>query len=64
MHALTKREKQIVALLVQGEKREAMAAELGIHVNTVDFHLANLRVKFGAVSLVTLAVRLVRSRAA
>ena len=61
---LTPREKEIVALLVKGDKRESIASALGIHVKTVDFHLANLRVRFGAASLVTLAVRLVRSRAA
>lgn len=61
---LTPREKEIVALLVRGDKREAIAAALGIHVNTVDFHLANVRRRCGVTCLVTLAVRLVRSRAA
>ena len=61
---LTPREKEIVALLVRGDKREAIAAALGIHVKTVDFHLANMRERFGTGSLLTLAVRLVRSRAA
>ena len=40
---LTPREKEIVALLVRGDKREAIAAALGIHVRTVDFHLENVR---------------------
>ena len=61
---LTPREKEIVALLVRGDKREAIAAALGIHVRTVDFHLENVRRRCGVTSLVTLAVRLVRSRAA
>lgn len=37
-----------------------MAADLGLHVRTVDFHLGNLRRKVMADSLVTLAVRLAR----
>lgn len=61
---LTPREKEIVALVVKGEKREAIASALGIHVNTVDFHLGNVRRRCGVTCLVTLAVRLVRSRAA
>ena len=61
---LTPREKEIVARLVQGEKREAIASMLKIHVRTVDFHLANVQRRCGVTSLVTLAVRLVRSRAA
>ena len=50
-------------MLIRGEKHEAIAAALGIHVRTVDFHLENIR-RCGVTSLVTLAVRLVRSRAA
>ena len=53
-----------MALLVKGDKRESIASALGITVRTVDFHLDNARRKVGADCLVTLAVRLVRSRAA
>lgn len=54
---LTPREKEIVALLVRGEKREAIASMLKIHVRTVDFHLVNVRRKFGVVSSIVMALR-------
>ena len=60
---LTPREKQVIALLLQGEKRDTIAGALKIHVRTLDFHLENLRGKFGAGSLLMLAVRLVRTKA-
>ena len=53
---LTPREKQIVALVLRGEKRAAIAAELQIHLRTVDFHLENVKRKAGVVSIVALAV--------
>lgn len=58
MHAVkfTPREKQIAQRLLKGEKRSAMANDLGIAVRTVDFHLANLRDKVRVNSLVELAV--------
>ena len=61
---LTPREQEIAALLIRGEKREAIASALGIHVRTVDFHLQNIRQRCGAVCLVTLAVRVTRLRLA
>jgi DNA-binding NarL/FixJ family response regulator len=54
--AFTPREKQIAVLLLRGEKRAAMAAELKIHVRTVDFHLLNLGRKVRANGLVAVAV--------
>jgi DNA-binding CsgD family transcriptional regulator len=59
-YALTVREKQIALLLLNGHKRSAMASDLGIHLRTVDYHLANLRRKVMAGSLVELAVRMER----
>ena len=44
---LTERENQILIRLLQGEKRSAIAADLGLHVNTVDFHIAKLRRRVG-----------------
>lgn len=44
-------------MLLKGEKRAAMAVELEIHVNTVNFHLVNLRRKVRANSVIELAVK-------
>lgn len=59
---LTPREKQIAALLLRGDKREAMASALGVSVRTVDNHLSGLKGKLCAYCLVTLAVKLARVR--
>lgn len=60
MHAsepnLTPREKEIVRLVVSGEKRGAIAVTLHIHLSTVDFHLVNCRRKLHVFSIVGLAV--------
>ena len=56
MPDFTAREKQIALLLLRGDKREAMAGALKIHVRTVDFHLLNLRRKARVNSLISLAV--------
>lgn len=44
MH-LTNREKQVVSLLLEGEKQANIADRLNISVWTVNFHLRNVRRK-------------------
>ncbi len=44
---ITRRERQILAHAVRGERREQVAFALGLSVSTVDMHLRNLREKFG-----------------
>ena len=44
---ITNRENEILIRLLQGEKRSAIASDLGIHINTVDFHIAKLRRRVG-----------------
>ena len=55
MH-LTPRENQIVQRLLKAEKREAIAADLGIHVRTVDFHIENVKRKLRAQSIIQVVV--------
>jgi DNA-binding NarL/FixJ family response regulator len=45
--ALTRREKELLALLRAGRPAAIIAADLGISVNTVKFHLKNLYGKLG-----------------
>lgn len=45
--ALTRREKELLALLRAGRPAASIAADLGISVNTVKFHLKNLYAKLG-----------------
>ena len=44
---LSPRENQVLGLLVEGLTYGEMAAELGLSVNTVKFHLKNLYGKLG-----------------
>lgn len=44
---LTSRESEVVALLVQGTPSRAIAAKLGISVNTVRTHVQNIMAKLG-----------------
>ena len=53
---LTERQKQVAERVVNGEKRQAIAAGLGISVWTVDFHLVRIRRKFGVNSMLEIAV--------
>ena len=45
--SLTEREKTIIAALARGRTNTELAAELGISINTVKFHLRNLYDKLG-----------------
>jgi len=51
---LTRREHQIMALLVLGKTNKTIAYELGISQKTVDFHRANILDKAGVDSVVEL----------
>lgn len=55
MH-LTTREKQVLEHVVKGEKREAVAAALGISPWTVDFHLENARRKLNVPTTLQLCI--------
>ncbi len=44
---LSPREKEIAALLLHGQSAKQIAAELGIAVNTANFHIKNLYKKLG-----------------
>lgn len=60
MH-LTQRENQVVRRLLKAEKREAIAADLGISVRTVDFHIENVKRKLKAQSVIQLVVFFART---
>ena len=53
---LTNREKEIVAKVVCGQKRRAIATDLEISERTVDFHLLKIRRKVGVSSMLEVAV--------
>ncbi|MBV1775630.1 response regulator transcription factor [Burkholderiaceae bacterium DAT-1] len=58
--SLTPRERQIFALLAEGQCKKKMALALGISANTVETHRQRLRAKLGArdnLQLVQMAVR-------
>jgi DNA-binding CsgD family transcriptional regulator len=56
MPELSKREKQVVHLVCQFKKREAIASELEISVSTVDVYLLRIRRKFGLSGMLQIAV--------
>ncbi len=51
---LTRRERQVMDLLILGKPNKAIAYELGISSKTVDFHRTNILDKAGAASVVEL----------
>jgi DNA-binding CsgD family transcriptional regulator len=55
---LSKREKQVVALLLEGKSNKLIALALGISDRTVEFHLKNVYAKLGVSTRVELIVRL------
>lgn len=58
-HSLTCREKQILAMLVEGRSNKQIAAPLGIEERTVKAHVSKLLRKVGAQNRVELSVRAV-----
>ena len=57
MSRLTRREKEVVALLAQGRKQTEIARVLCVSARTVEAHTRNARAKVGAASAFELAVR-------
>lgn len=57
MALLTKRERQVVALLAQGKRQTEIAQTLVVSKRTVEAHVRNARMKTGAQSAFELAVR-------
>ena len=57
MDKLTRREREIVQLLIAGRRQREIAADLHIERSTVKMHLSNARMKTGARTTVELAAR-------
>ena len=55
IHSLTKREAQVLNLMVEGKPNREIAAELGISTKTLDIHRANLMAKLEARTTATVA---------
>jgi DNA-binding CsgD family transcriptional regulator len=55
---LSKREKEVVTLLLQGKGNKQIASTLGISDRTVEFHLTNVYKKFQASSRIELILKL------
>jgi DNA-binding CsgD family transcriptional regulator len=55
---LSKREKEVVELVLQGKGNKQIAASLGISVRTVEFHLKNIYTKFQVSSRIELILSL------
>jgi len=58
---LTKREKEILAQLLQGQSNRQIAYSLQISIRTVEFHLTNIYAKFNVSSRVELILHLVNT---
>ncbi len=57
-NGLTKREGEVVNLLLQGKSNKLIAASLGISDRTVEFHLKNIYAKFHVSSRIELVLKL------
>ncbi len=55
---LSRREQEVVGLVLQGKSNKMIAAALGISVRTVEFHLKNIYTKAGVSSRVELILKL------
>lgn len=55
---LSKREKEVVELVLQGKSNKQIATSLGISVRTVEFHLKNIYTKFQVSSRIELILSL------
>jgi DNA-binding CsgD family transcriptional regulator len=60
LHGLSRRELQVLGLLVTGASNERIADGLGIKARTVEVHLDHVRAKLGAPSRTTAAARALR----
>jgi DNA-binding NarL/FixJ family response regulator len=59
---LTRREREVLELIVEGHKDESIAAHLGIALNTLKHHTKNLFRKTGFNSRLDLAVTTLKRR--
>ncbi len=55
---LSKREREVLELVLQGRSNKQIASSLGIAVRTVEFHLQNIYARFGVSSRVELILKL------
>src|SRR6185369_2921765 len=55
---LSKREKEVLSLLLQGKSNKQIALSLDISVRTVEFHLKNIYAKFQVSSRIELILKL------
>ena len=55
---LSKREKEVLKLVLQGKSNKQIALSLGITVRTVEFHLKNIYTKFQVTSRIQLILKL------
>jgi two-component system, NarL family, nitrate/nitrite response regulator NarL len=55
--ALTVRERQILALMLQGKSNDEIAVRLKVSRKTIEVHLSRLYTRFGAIGRVDLALR-------
>ena len=60
LNGLTRRESQVLRLLVQGRSNAEIARELFITIKTVSVHITNIKAKFGARSRVEVAAMAIR----
>jgi DNA-binding CsgD family transcriptional regulator len=61
---LSKREKEVLKLVLQGKSNKQTALALGISVRTVEFHLKNVYAKFQVSSRIELVLKLGRATGA
>jgi len=57
----SKREREVIELLLQGKSNKQMALALDVSVRTVEFHLSNIYVKLGVTSRTEAALKLSES---
>ncbi len=62
MNELSSREREVAALLLQGNGNKQIAAALGITVRTVEFHLSNIYRKLGVASRTEAVLELGKTR--
>ncbi len=60
-HTLTPREASVLGMIMQGSTNRETGAALGISARTVEFHRANIMLKFGARNLADLMRMLLSS---
>ena len=64
VNPLTKREKDVVKLVLQGMSNKLIASSLGISKRTVEFHLKNIYAKYQVSSRIKLILKLVHTTGA